>query len=67
MRAGANRNTTENPVLLSLQGTQPRALLALADGTVFIGNSIGAPGATVGEVVFNTSITGYQEILTDPS
>ena len=67
MRAGANRNTTENPVLLSLQGTQPRALLALADGTVFIGNSIGAPGTTVGEVVFNTSITGYQEILTDPS
>jgi carbamoyl-phosphate synthase small subunit len=67
VRAGANRNTTENPVLLSLQGTQPRALLALADGTVFIGNSIGAPGTTVGEVVFNTSITGYQEILTDPS
>ena len=54
-------------MLLSLQGTQPRALLALADGTVFVGNSIGAPGATVGEVVFNTSITGYQEILTDPS
>jgi carbamoyl-phosphate synthase small subunit len=67
VRAGANRNTSENPVLLSLQGKQPRALLALADGTVFIGNSIGAPGATVGEVVFNTSITGYQEILTDPS
>jgi len=41
--------------------------LALADGTVFIGNSIGAPGATTGEVVFNTSMTGYQEILTDPS
>jgi carbamoyl-phosphate synthase small subunit len=41
--------------------------LALADGTVFIGNSIGAPGTTVGEVVFNTSMTGYQEILTDPS
>jgi carbamoyl-phosphate synthase small subunit len=42
-------------------------MLALADGTVFIGNSIGATGVTVGEVVFNTSITGYQEILTDPS
>ena len=45
----------------------PPALLALADGTVFIGTSIGAPGATVGEVVFNTALTGYQEILTDPS
>jgi carbamoyl-phosphate synthase small subunit len=54
-------------VLLSLQGTFPPAILALADGTVFIGNSIGATGTTVGEVVFNTSITGYQEILTDPS
>ncbi|HYF59102.1 MAG TPA: carbamoyl-phosphate synthase domain-containing protein, partial [Burkholderiaceae bacterium] len=45
----------------------PPALLALADGTVFRGQSIGAPGRTVGEVVFNTAITGYQEILTDPS
>jgi carbamoyl-phosphate synthase small subunit len=45
----------------------PPALLALADGTVFIGTSIGAPGNTVGEVVFNTALTGYQEILTDPS
>ncbi|CAD6547295.1 Carbamoyl-phosphate synthase small chain [Paraburkholderia hiiakae] len=43
------------------------ALLALADGTVFRGYSIGAPGHTIGEVVFNTAITGYQEILTDPS
>ena len=43
------------------------ALLALADGTVFRGHSIGAAGQTIGEVVFNTSITGYQEILTDPS
>ena len=43
------------------------ALLALADGTVFEGVSIGAPGRTVGEVVFNTALTGYQEILTDPS
>ncbi len=43
------------------------ALLALADGTVFIGRSIGATGATTGEVVFNTALTGYQEILTDPS
>ena len=54
-------------MLLSLQGSHPPAILALADGTVFIGKSIGAPGSTVGEVVFNTSMTGYQEILTDPS
>ncbi|MFY8081832.1 MAG: carbamoyl phosphate synthase small subunit, partial [Limnohabitans sp.] len=54
-------------MLLSLQGTFPSAILALADGTVFVGNSIGASGSTVGEVVFNTSLTGYQEILTDPS
>ena len=43
------------------------ALLALADGALFSGHSIGAVGVTVGEVVFNTAITGYQEILTDPS
>ncbi len=57
-------------MLLSLQGTSgrtPQAILALADGTVFIGTSIGAPGTTTGEVVFNTAMTGYQEILTDPS
>jgi len=54
-------------VLLSQQGTNPPAILALADGTVFLGTSIGAPGSTTGEVVFNTAITGYQEILTDPS
>ncbi len=45
----------------------PPALLALADGTVFYGKGIGAVGSTVGEVVFNTSMSGYQEILTDPS
>ncbi|MFN4003428.1 MAG: glutamine-hydrolyzing carbamoyl-phosphate synthase small subunit [Hylemonella sp.] len=54
-------------MLLSLQGSFPPAILALADGTVFVGSSIGAEGTTVGEVVFNTAITGYQEILTDPS
>jgi carbamoyl-phosphate synthase small subunit len=43
------------------------AVLALADGTVFRGQSIGAKGNTTGEVVFNTALTGYQEILTDPS
>lgn len=62
-------------MLLSQQGVHPAAILearpvailALADGTVFLGNSIGATGSTTGEVVFNTAITGYQEILTDPS
>ncbi len=43
------------------------ALLALADGTLFRGEAVGAAGATTGEVVFNTAMTGYQEILTDPS
>jgi carbamoyl-phosphate synthase small subunit len=46
---------------------QAQAILALADGTVFQGVSIGSAGHTVGEVVFNTAMTGYQEILTDPS
>ena len=45
----------------------PKAVLVLADGSIFRGLSIGAIGQTVGEVVFNTAITGYQEILTDPS
>ncbi|TWV82059.1 glutamine-hydrolyzing carbamoyl-phosphate synthase small subunit [Moraxella sp. VT-16-12] len=44
-----------------------KAILALQDGTIFHGVSIGAVGSTVGEVVFNTAMTGYQEILTDPS
>ncbi|MGP0173867.1 glutamine-hydrolyzing carbamoyl-phosphate synthase small subunit [Pseudomonas sp. NCHU5208] len=43
------------------------AILALADGSIFRGDSIGADGQTIGEVVFNTAMTGYQEILTDPS
>jgi len=43
------------------------AILVLEDGTVFEGESAGASGLSVGEVVFNTSMTGYQEILTDPS
>ncbi len=49
---------------MGLTGT---AILALADGTVFRGRSVGASGAAAGEVVFNTAMTGYQEILTDPS
>src|SRR5512135_1722076 len=44
-----------------------RAILALADGAVFEGSSFGAEGEAAGEAVFNTSMTGYQEILTDPS
>lgn len=55
---------------MSLPGltlTSTPAILALADGSVFRGSSIGASGHTVGEVVFNTAMTGYQEILTDPS
>ncbi len=54
-------------MLLSHQGTSPHAILALADGSIFHGRSIGASGSTTGEVVFNTAMTGYQEILTDPS
>jgi len=52
---------------VSLLPTLPPAILALADGTVFRGYAIGAVGSTSGEVVFNTAMTGYQEILTDPS
>lgn len=48
------------------QDNEP-AILALADGSIFSGQSVGASGVTVGEVVFNTAMTGYQEILTDPS
>ena len=47
--------------------TYREAVLALADGTIFRGTAIGADGLSVGEVVFNTALTGYQEILTDPS
>jgi len=60
---GCAQQLLENSVL----PVHPKAILALADGTVFTGISIGATGQTTGEVVFNTAITGYQEILTDPS
>ena len=50
-----------------MSAVEKPAVLALADGTVFRGVSFGAEGETAGEVVFNTSMTGYQEILTDPS
>lgn len=55
------------PTEIALLPVLPPAILVLADGSRFIGTSIGAPGLTCGEVVFNTSMTGYQEILTDPS
>src|SRR5947209_6403097 len=48
-------------------GTRFISRLGLSDGTVFTGRSFGAGGETFGEVVFNTSMTGYQEVLTDPS
>jgi carbamoyl-phosphate synthase small subunit len=55
------------PLSPQLLPDHAQALLALADGTTFHGASIGAAGETTGEVVFNTALTGYQEILTDPS
>jgi carbamoyl-phosphate synthase small subunit len=58
---------TSVPPLLPVRGNGATAILALADGTVFRGVAIGAMGHSVGEVVFNTAMTGYQEILTDPS
>jgi carbamoyl-phosphate synthase small subunit len=65
----SNSSSSAGSKLLSerLAPRFPAAILALADGTVFTGLSVGATGSTVGEVVFNTAMTGYQEILTDPS
>ncbi|MDL1862749.1 glutamine-hydrolyzing carbamoyl-phosphate synthase small subunit [Betaproteobacteria bacterium PRO7] len=67
--ARCRRRTVRRGACLSslIADSRPLALLALADGTVFRGRSIGAEGSAVGEVVFNTAMTGYQEILTDPS
>ena len=48
-------------------GTRPTACLALADGTIFLGRGFGATGEAVGELCFNTAMTGYQEVMTDPS
>lgn len=53
--------------MTSLDRRRPTAALALADGTVFLGHGLGSPGVHEGELVFNTSMTGYEEILTDPS
>jgi carbamoyl-phosphate synthase small subunit len=66
-RHGAREAELGATMEFSLLPVLSPALLALADGTIFKGTSIGAPGETVGEVVFNTALTGYQEILTDPS
>ncbi|MEP7061881.1 MAG: glutamine-hydrolyzing carbamoyl-phosphate synthase small subunit [Betaproteobacteria bacterium] len=65
MSDSSTADTHDTPVALFT--ARAPALLALADGTLFRGVSIGADGSTSGEVVFNTSMTGYQEILTDPS
>ena len=61
------KNAKQNAFKQNSSTARPPAILALADGTVFQGVSIGAEGHTVAEVVFNTAMTGYQEILTDPS
>jgi len=60
-------DATVQPDASALFAPTTPALLALADGTVFHGRAIGALGSAIGEVVFNTAMTGYQEILTDPS
>lgn len=65
-RSAAAVTIQELPLLPFFSGQTP-AILALADGSIFHGFSIGASGHTIGEVVFNTAMTGYQEILTDPS
>jgi carbamoyl-phosphate synthase small subunit len=62
-----NTRDTDSALLKSSSLAKRPALLVLADGSVFRGTSIGAEGLSVGEVVFNTAMTGYQEILTDPS
>jgi len=66
------RNKGNNSVIFMTEIASPdqvqeTAVLVLADGTAFVGKSIGVAGTSVGEVVFNTAMTGYQEILTDPS
>jgi carbamoyl-phosphate synthase small subunit len=66
LRAAVFARFHHRPESVEVASLEP-AVLVLADGSVFRGRSIGAPGMAVGEVVFNTAITGYQEILTDPS
>ncbi len=65
--AAPRRRSDGDPVRDSARPAEATAALARADGTVFWGRGAGAAGIAVGEICFNTSITGYQEILTDPS
>ncbi len=58
---------TSLPVIHNVKGNDMKALIALEDGTIFEGRSFTGPGEAVGEIVFNTSMSGYQEVLTDPS
>ena len=51
----------------NIKNTNKNAAIVFADGTVFIGHGIGKKGETIGEICFNTALTGYQETLTDPS
>ena len=67
LKSRLNRSATVESVETEDPRLNSRAILILADGTQFAGRSIGADGYSVGEVVFNTAMTGYQEILTDPS
>src|SRR4029079_17607768 len=60
-------NAPANPIIRPQMAAFRICKLALEDGTIFTGRAFGAPGTSEGEVVFNTSMTGYQEILTDPS
>src|SRR6186713_729849 len=69
-RASGKRRSTERPMTAATQpwtNQAPTALLVLADGTVIEGRGLGATGSAVAEVCFNTALTGYEEILTDPS
>lgn len=67
MQPGFRRGRRQGSFYLKANHVTQSAILVLEDGTVFEGDSVGASGLSVGEVVFNTSMTGYQEIVTDPS
>src|SRR5207302_6753777 len=67
LRVAATQRTSSPQRGFRHEMTTPVAKLALEDGTVYTGRAFGAPGEKLGEVVFNTSMTGYQEVLTDPS
>src|SRR5437899_1424277 len=64
---GGIRHLSASSVFSAVQHVTMKAILALEDGTIFEGQSLGVSGRAYGEVVFNTGMTGYQEILTDPS